>query len=381
MPDIFQDVESERSRVRIPPDPRQSFTSFLVGFMLVWIDISNAPHAVFFSEVISFLQREGLECYVTARDYGYARDILDMKNVKYCCLGVHGGRNKRSKLLEAMERVKKLVKNVATEKVGALVSKASPEAVFVAFNLNLPVITAYDNELNSHQCKLTFPLSTELLTPTFFPREKIAAYGGGKCRLTRFRGMFEVAHVKYFLSRKSLNDFSHRFNKPLILVRPPPVEASYYEEENFDSFLVDLLGKISVSYDLSVLVFPRSKEQSFFFKNKLQGDIVVVEKAVDFLNLLSHASLMIGAGGTMTRESALMGTPTLFFGKKLCIGVTRELINRKLIFQPENMEDAFNFIKMVLDGEIKRKRAQDIVKLYEDPIPLLVEIIKNNLNH
>ena len=36
----------------------------------IWIDISNAPHVRFFKDVIKYLESEGEDLIITARDFG-----------------------------------------------------------------------------------------------------------------------------------------------------------------------------------------------------------------------------------------------------------------------------------------------------------------------
>jgi hypothetical protein len=55
-------------------------------------------------------------------------------------------------------------------------------------------------------------------------------------------------------------------------------------------------------------VLPRTAEQRRRYE-QLEG-LTIPARAVDGRSLLAFADLTIGAGGTMNRESALLGTPT-----------------------------------------------------------------------
>ena len=46
--------------------------------MKVWIDISNAPHVRFFKDVIKYLEAEGEDVIVTARQFGDIHKLLEM---------------------------------------------------------------------------------------------------------------------------------------------------------------------------------------------------------------------------------------------------------------------------------------------------------------
>jgi hypothetical protein len=49
--------------------------------------------------------------------------------------------------------------------------------------------------------------------------------------------------------------------------------------------------------------------------------VIVPRRPIDALSLVASADLMIGGGGTMTRESALLGTPTytVFMGRPAAV--------------------------------------------------------------
>jgi hypothetical protein len=56
------------------------------------------------------------------------------------------------------------------------------------------------------------------------------------------------------------------------------------------------------------VLLPRDAEQAGRYGNV--ANVVVLSKAVDGPSLLACADLVIGGGGTMTREAAVLGTPT-----------------------------------------------------------------------
>jgi predicted glycosyltransferase len=69
----------------------------------------------------------------------------------------------------------------------------------------------------------------------------------------------------------------------------------------------------------TVLLSPRSTEQGRSYQ-AIEG-VRVLEHAVSGLDLLWASDLVMGAGGTMTREAAILGTPsyTLFSGKPAAV--------------------------------------------------------------
>jgi predicted glycosyltransferase len=59
--------------------------------------------------------------------------------------------------------------------------------------------------------------------------------------------------------------------------------------------------------------------------------VIVPPRAVDAVSLLALADVFVGGGGTMTREAALLGTPTATVFAGELAAVDAELIRRGLL--------------------------------------------------
>jgi predicted glycosyltransferase len=101
----------------------------------------------------------------------------------------------------------------------------------------------------------------------------------------------------------------------LVVVRTPPSRAIYHAATHrlFDRSLAALGGRT----DLVSVVLARHPEQAEAIRALGLGNCVVPQSVVDSRALLYAADAMVGAGGTMTREAALLGIPTwsLFAGR------------------------------------------------------------------
>ena len=94
--------------------------------MKVWIDISNAPHVRFFKDVIKYLEAEGEDVIVTARQFGDIHKLMDMYDIDFISVGKHGV-SLYDKLRESTSRVYNLVDVIHDEKVDVALSKHSIE--------------------------------------------------------------------------------------------------------------------------------------------------------------------------------------------------------------------------------------------------------------
>jgi uncharacterized protein len=104
-----------------------------------------------------------------------------------------------------------------------------------------------------------------------------------------------------------LNQLGLHPGEPFVVARPGPEGATYHQFENplFDRALAYLLRR----QDARVVLLPRRPQDVRAFASVPADRQIVPDRAVDTRSLLSYATAMLGAGGTMNREAALLGTP------------------------------------------------------------------------
>ncbi len=342
----------------------------------IWIDIVNAPHARFFKPVIKEVKKLGFDVLVTARVYGYLEGVLRLLDVKFKIAGFHHV-SLKEKLISSIKRMEALFRMVKDKGVGAVVSKASPEAVRVGFGLSLPVVTVYDNEHNEPQCRLTFPLSSSLIVPEVFPGDKLNLYGGALARTVKFKGVCEVAHLKGFKPNiKVLKEVGVKKGERFIVFRSPPYTSSYllsYKSDNLAGIL-SMLKKARVK----VLLFPRSSLEEKIARRVFKDEVVVVGKAVDTLSLYFFSSLVISGGGTMCREAALLGVPSISFFPGEPPAVNRLLEKKGLLVHaksPIEVKEWVSFFLSLSRGELaeRRAKASEFISKCEDPSSVVVK--------
>jgi predicted glycosyltransferase len=103
--------------------------------------------------------------------------------------------------------------------------------------------------------------------------------------------------------------FSRDDGRALVVTRTPPSRALYHRREN-DLYL-DLLRKLGDQEGVLCVVLPRYPEQVDELRALGLPGLHVAADALDARSLMHAADLVVGGGGTMTREAALMGIPTL----------------------------------------------------------------------
>ena len=124
--------------------------------------------------------------------------------------------------------------------------------------------------------------------------------------------------------------------RPLVVVRTPPTGSAYHVFEN--DALDDILAALSRA-NAVVVVLARHPAHREAVEALSLRDVVVPDRAVDGRSLVYQADTFLGMGGTMTREAALLGVPTIsaFAGK--IPAVDRELERRGLLTALRSPDD------------------------------------------
>lgn len=314
---------------------------------MIWVDITNLPHVLFFQDFI-----RARRPFVTAREHAILTELLRARGISYIAVGRHGGGDVKEKLIQSARRIRRLAELLPEEvKVG--VSKHSVELPRVAFGLGLPCVQVVDNEYAEHQNRLTLPLCSKIIAPRALRVRRLLEQGAEKERITRFKGLCELAHLRDFIPGR------RQIEEDYILLRPEPSQAAYFKGEgDRTQELIDAL----VEAGYRVVALPRGGEA---YRN------VLPPPSMDALSLIYHARVFVGGGGTMNRESALLGTPAISFYPQEPLGVDRFLMRRGLLVRAEWEEVPSLVEELAVEKQQLRKKAERLRSRLEDPIKVL----------
>ncbi len=343
--------------------------------MKVWIDISNTPHVNFFKGVIKNLESKGHEPFVTSRDFDGLLALLDLYNIEHTVVGRHGGFCKKSKLVESSKRILALSEIITKEEVDLALYKHSIEGARVSYGLGIPSVCVLDNETAVAQNKLMLPLSSKIIAPDAIPLEEIMRFGVDEYQVIRFNGFCEIANVgdfKYddsFIDQLGLSE-----DKYTVVMRPEPVKANYYNGNKEKTIIKSILEKTKNLKDYQFVVFPRFEGQKSVFK---YDNVIIPEKPVDALSLMSYANLVISAGGSMNREAIALNTPALTTYPEKLLAVTKKMIEQGLKIHLLDPEKITKFIEKEDNLEAYRRNSKKIISKLENPIDILSKEIKS----
>ncbi|MGC9517995.1 MAG: DUF354 domain-containing protein [Methanomicrobiales archaeon] len=339
--------------------------------MKIWFDITNSPHIRFFKSVIDYLQAEGEEVIITARKFGDIHRLLDLFGMEYISVGKHGV-TLAEKLNESTKRSYQLAKIMEKEKPDVGISKHSIELPRVTFGLGIPNVYVLDNEQMIAANKLTLPLCNKIIAPKAINMWSILQFGADPNNIIRYYGTSEITHFKNFVYNENIFEYLKLNLKKdkTILMRPEPSLASYLDancRESVLSPIVDVLEDYA-----NILIIPRFKEQEQIFeRNK---NVTIIKPPVDTFSLMKRCHLVIGAGGTMNRESALLGTPVISCYPGKLLAVDKHYIDLGMMNRSTNPDEIVNLALKLLENKENNKKMKT-----DDLFQIIVDNIYNSL--
>ena len=286
--------------------------------MRVWIDLANSPHVPVMAPIVERLRAKGNDVLLTARDHAQTVELARSRWPEVLVVGRQSPPGLAAKGLTIVRRAEKLRRFARHARPDVAFSHGSYAQLLAARAAGIPGMTMMDYE---HQPAnhLSFRLARRVVVPSVFPDDALSRFGASPEKVIRYEGFKEELYLAGFQpDARVLDRLGLDPRKVIAVFRPPPEGALYHRTANdrFD----ELLGLARGQETVEAVLLPRTPEQRRRYAALLPR---VPERAVDGASLLALADLVIGAGGTMNRESAVLGTPTytVFAGRPAAVDV------------------------------------------------------------
>jgi predicted glycosyltransferase len=261
--------------------------------MKVWYDACTGKQMRYGVAVARRLRKAGCEVVLTTREHPDTLGVAQALGEKPLVVGKYAPSSLSTRVAESAKRTLRFLELFEGNQPDVAIAHQSPELCRTAFGLNIPIILTADTPHAFAVNKLTIPLATKLVVSEAIPNRFFKSYGASE--IVQFKGVDEVAWMKGFKPSKMFD-----FKKPLIVVRQMEMKASYALGEKDTS--LEVARKLS---SLGTVLF-----LSRYVREEISG-LKVIKDFVDSASVVSYADLVIGAGGTMSREAALQGVPSV----------------------------------------------------------------------
>ena len=311
------------------------------GNLHVWIDVDNPPQVQYLVPFVEAFRRRGASVTLTARDYGNALELLELRGSSFRAVGKEFGRSKIAKVAGVVGRARELTLLFKRARGPDVLLCASRSSALAARWIGIPSFVIDDYEhANASFYRLTRStiLHPDAIDPALFLESGISPN-----RLVAFHGLKEdISLAGVNVDEVAPHRFPEIQDEALVrvLFRPPAEQSHYYDPKSRD-FALRTLEHLAAQPDAVVVFSPRHHWQQadldqFAWSNKP----VVLEGPVPFVSLLKGVDLVVCSGGTMLREAACLGVPAYSILKSRIGGVDRHLasIGRvRLINSPEEL--------------------------------------------
>ncbi len=337
--------------------------------MKIWLDFINTPQVSFFIPFIREFEQQGHEILITCRDSGNTIGLLEQHNLPYHVVGKRVGKGSFDKGRLFIQRLFQLYSFIRKNRPDVAASQSSFYQPFVANLLGIPSMYTNDNE-HAKGNLLSFLFATRVVLPEALEKEAFTKKWPLKSKVSYYPSVKE----SIYLSQQPELVAALSREKNTIYFRPEPWSAQYYKGPV--NFFDEILLKLSEEHN--VIVLPRDKNQRAHYQQDKFEALTVPDGPLKLADIVANCLLFIGAGGSMTRELAVLGIPVISIYQAELLSVDQYLVDRGLL----KVDPRINYeqIKSILAS--KNGAAKDHAVLEEGQASYsLIHKTINNLIH
>jgi predicted glycosyltransferase len=322
--------------------------------MKIWYDACTGKHVRYGSAIGQQLRKAGHEYVFTTRDHPDTLPLAKILGEKPIVIGKYDPSTLSSRLKESAERVIGFAELFKDKAPDVAIAHQSVELCRTAFGLGIPIILTADTPYASAVNRLTIPFAHTVVVSEALPKSFVTQHCA-KNRLP-FKGVDEVAWIKNFKPRQ----IDHA-KKPLIVIRQIETKAVYAEgKQDLTKLMAEKLSRIG-----NVVFIQRYGSQSESFVSK--------EGFVDSASLVANADLVVSYGGTIAREAALQGVPSVAVSDMAKTYVNRYLTKKGFPLFPTTESGVMANAKKYLGKkfDVKSKLAE-----LENPVDVIKKVVQ-----
>jgi predicted glycosyltransferase len=323
--------------------------------MRVWCDACTGKHVRYSVAIASRLREMGHEVIVTTREHPDTVPLARFLKENVIVVGKYNPKSLLSRLREGIRRQLSFCKIFGKAIPEVAISHGSVDQMRVAFGLGIPTIITVDTPYAEAVHRLTLPLADYIVASKALPRGNLQKYSA-RGKIIQFDGVDEVAWISGFEPLVKYN-----FGRPLIVVRELEEKAVYVEKKFSSVALAKSLTSLG-----KVVFLPR-------YRRRLIKGLIVPEGFIDSASLVAQADLFVGAGGTITREAALQGTPAIVVNLFQGQYVNDYLAEKGFPIFKTEFASVLELAKKVLGS---KRDVDDLLATLENPVDVIANIVE-----
>lgn len=326
--------------------------------MKIWYDACTGKHIRYGSAIGKRLRQVGHEFVFTTREHPDTVPLARVLGEKPVIVGKYDPSTLFTRLEESAERVLAFAKLFKENPPDVAIAHQSVELCRTAFGLGIPIILTADTPYALAVNRLTIPFAHTVVISEALPKSFAENYCAKN--IVQFKGVDEVAWIKDFKPAKI-----EAFKKPLIVIRQIEAKAAYAtEKRDLAKTLEEKLSQLG-----NVVFVNRYNDQKNAFVGK--------EGFMDSASLVANADLVVSYGGTIAREAALQGVPSIAISDMAKTNVNRYLVKKGFPFFISTEQGVMGYAKKYIAEtfDVRRKLAA-----LENPVDVIQKIVEETIN-
>lgn len=320
--------------------------------MKFWYDACTGKHMRYGAAIAKHLRKAGHEIILTTREHPDTLALAQALGEKPLVIGKYSPSSLFTRLDESASRTLQFSKLFRDNLPDAAIAHQSVELCRTAFGLGVPIVLTADTPHAIAVNKLTIPLASTVVTSEAIPKNLFKKFGAWN--ITRFKGVDEVAWIKSFKPPKK------KPRKPQILIRQMETRAAYALGKDDDT--AKIAQKLQPLGD--VLFVPR-------YDRTGKAGTIDKNQFVDTAKAAANADLVVSVGGTISREAALQGVPSIAVSEMGRTYVNKYLAKKGFPLFMVKSQQVLDYAKKYIGQrfDVKEKLAE-----FEDPAELVSKI-------
>lgn len=323
--------------------------------MRIWYDACTGKQVRYATAIAQRLRKSGHEFVFTTREHPDTIPLAQILGEKPIVVGKYNPSTLTSRLEESAERTIKFSKLFKDNPPDIAIAHQSVELCTTAFGLGIPIILTADTPYAFAVNRLTIPFAHTVVVSEALPKSFTRNYCAQK--VVSFKGVDEVAWIKDLKPTKIAG-----LKKPLIVVRQIESKAVYAQgKKDLAKSIAEKLGEIG-----NVHLIQRYNEQGAAFGVK--------DEFVDSANLVANADLVVSYGGTIAREAALQGVPSIAISDMAKTYVNRYLAQKDFPLYITTERGVLGYAKKYLG---QRFNVAGKLAELENPVDVIEKIVES----
>jgi predicted glycosyltransferase len=319
----------------------------------VWYDACTGKQIRYGAAIAERLRKSGHEVIFTTREHPDTLALARIIGENPIVVGKYSPASLFSRLEESANRILKFSKMFRGNPPDIAISHQSVELCRTAFGLGIPIILTADTPYAKAVNKLTIPFATTLVASEALPKRFLENYC--PANIIQFKGVDEVAWIKDLKPPKTSD-----FKKPLIVVREFETKAAY--AVGTADRTLEIARKLEALGNVLLL-------KRYIVPGK---EAFTDKEVVDSVRIVANADLVVSAGGTLAREAALQGVPSIVISE-----LGRTYVNTYLARKgfPIFMSDSRKVLNLAKRHLGKKVDVAAKIAQFDNPVDIIEKVV------